>query len=1185
MAGCWRPDLTIGREVRAGEVLVALDAEAERLAIEEQRARLGALAARRESLRKEIRAEQETLVAQEKARAEARAEAKALVLEAEARMRAAEFQAQASARLRKSNAVSEETLRKDEAEAEARRAQARALVLATTRGEQDRLVQESDRRTRLAGLEREQTEIEGEMAITEATIRGLEHEVERHRIRAPVSGRVGEAAEVRIGSVVRAAERLGAVVPPGRPRVVAHFPAAAVERIHPGQPARIRLEGFPWTQYGTFAATVADVGNEPSEGLDPRRAHPGPRAAVADPPGTRSAGIGRGRGRADFPGRPGPPRGRAVPRRSAGRRRPRSVRASRPAMSTPHPARRRWLVPEVVQTSAMDCGPAVLKALLEGFGIPIRYDRLREACQTDVDGTSIDTLEEVAGQLGLVAEQVMIPVDHLLLAEARALPAVLVVRLPNGLTHFVLAWRKLGPVVQVMDPAVGRRWVSARGSSEEVYLHTQRVPAGVVARLGRLGGVPPAARGPPRPPRDRPGRCGADRRGGGRSRLAAPGPARRGDPARRRARPRRRAPAWVRDPAGTPLARPSGPVGSGKAAPGRSPRTSGRFSPRRRFPTMKGNTCSCGGPSWSGRRGSGRRARSDTRRDVPARWRSLSPELAAALAQPTVPAGRALLALSGRREPSGLPGPRGRARAGGGRRRLRGPVAPGHDRHRPQPSPHRAAAPGHRRVPRHSSRCCLLIELGVAEELARLGRRLELGLRVRFLEAIPRLHDRYFQSRPTSDMAERVHSLHQVRLFPRLAGQFLRAAIALGITAAAIAWSDPASGPLAIAAAILALGVPIALLPLLQGLDLRVRTHAGALSRFYLDALQGLTAVRAHAGAGRALRREHEGLLVEWARASQRLLRWVVILEGLQSFVGLRPGRLAPVPARGPRDRARRRAAARLLDPQPSGPGRGACDAGPAVPDPSQPGPATARAARRTGVRPGRGAGGWHAPGRSDRGANLAPGRRGHRVRVRDRFARPDRPSSRRSRPGSRPGSHVAIVGPSGAGKSSLVGLLLGWHRAAAGRVLVDGEPLAAARLDRLRRETAWIDPEVRLWNRSLLENLLYGTHPADPDRAGGRARRGRPVGGPRGISPTGSRPPSARAAAGSPGAKGNASGSGGRCSGRGCASSSSTSRSADSTGRSAASGCAGPGSSGATPPCCASLTTSRRRATSTACW
>ena len=51
---------------------------------------------------------------------------------------------------------------------------------------------------------------------------------------------------------------------------------------------------------------------------------------------------------------------------------------------------RRFRVPEVVQTSAMDCGPASLKALLEGFGVPASYGRLREACFTGVDGTSID---------------------------------------------------------------------------------------------------------------------------------------------------------------------------------------------------------------------------------------------------------------------------------------------------------------------------------------------------------------------------------------------------------------------------------------------------------------------------------------------------------------------------------------------------------------------------------------------------------------------------------------------------------------------------------------------------------------------------------------------------------------------------------------------------------------------------
>src|SRR5262245_47872754 len=89
--------------------------------------------------------------------------------------------------------------------------------------------------------------------------------------------------------------------------------------------------------------------------------------------------------------------------------------------------RRRFLAPEVVQTSAMDCGPAVLKCLLEGYGISASYGRLREACQTDVDGTSIDVIEDAANRLGLDAVQVMMPVDHLLLKEAAALPAIVVV--------------------------------------------------------------------------------------------------------------------------------------------------------------------------------------------------------------------------------------------------------------------------------------------------------------------------------------------------------------------------------------------------------------------------------------------------------------------------------------------------------------------------------------------------------------------------------------------------------------------------------------------------------------------------------------------------------------------------------------------------------------------------------------
>src|SRR5438034_414686 len=140
-------------------------------------------------------------------------------------------------------------------------------------------------------------------------------------------------------------------------------------------------------------------------------------------------------------------------------------------------SRRRWLVPEVVQASAMDCGPAGLKSLLEGFGVSASYGRLREACQTDVDGTSIDTLEQIAVQLGLEAEQIMLPVDHFLHPGAASFPAIVVVQLAMGLTHFVVAWRRHGPMIQLMDPAVGRRWISAARFREEIYVHTATVAA------------------------------------------------------------------------------------------------------------------------------------------------------------------------------------------------------------------------------------------------------------------------------------------------------------------------------------------------------------------------------------------------------------------------------------------------------------------------------------------------------------------------------------------------------------------------------------------------------------------------------------------------------------------------------------------------------------------------------------
>ncbi|MDY0967332.1 MULTISPECIES: cysteine peptidase family C39 domain-containing protein [unclassified Sphingomonas] len=148
---------------------------------------------------------------------------------------------------------------------------------------------------------------------------------------------------------------------------------------------------------------------------------------------------------------------------------------------------RRWLAPEVVQTSSMDCGPAALKCLLEGHGIPVSYGRLREACQTSVDGTSIDTIEAVANHLGLAAEQVLVPDDHVMLAST-TLPAIVVVRHADEATHFVVLWRRVRGWVQVMDPAIGRRWLREATFRAAIYRHGTRVAPGEhVAIVGTSG--------------------------------------------------------------------------------------------------------------------------------------------------------------------------------------------------------------------------------------------------------------------------------------------------------------------------------------------------------------------------------------------------------------------------------------------------------------------------------------------------------------------------------------------------------------------------------------------------------------------------------------------------------------------------------------------------------------------------
>ena len=159
--------------------------------------------------------------------------------------------------------------------------------------------------------------------------------------------------------------------------------------------------------------------------------------------------------------------------------------------------RRRFLAPEAVQASPMDCGPSALWSLAAGFELGVSYARLREACQTDVDGTSIDALEHVARELGLDALQMLAPVDHVGHPRAATLPAIAVVRLPGGTVHFVLVWRRVGRWLQIMDPASGRRWVPLEEFRRRLYVHGVDLPAELWRRSpSRAGARWPRSRPP-----------------------------------------------------------------------------------------------------------------------------------------------------------------------------------------------------------------------------------------------------------------------------------------------------------------------------------------------------------------------------------------------------------------------------------------------------------------------------------------------------------------------------------------------------------------------------------------------------------------------------------------------------------------------------------------------------------------
>jgi ATP-binding cassette subfamily B protein len=740
-----------------------------------------------------------------------------------------------------------------------------------------------------------------------------------------------------------------------------------------------------------------------------------------------------------------------------------------------HGARRRWFAPEVVQTSAMDCGPAGLKCLLEGFGIPVSYGRLREACQTDVDGTSIDTLEAVAGGLGVSAQQEMIPVDHVLLTSAGVLPALVVVRHADGSTHFVVAWRRFGDWLQVMDPAVGRRWVRCRQFLDEVFRHEMSVSAAEWRAWAATDAFLA-------PLRERLACLGADDRTA--SRLIAQASEDDGWFAFGALDACIRLVASVIEAGGMRDGAEAGRLVAALFAQtcaekldifrlipphywSVSPDPESIDAPRQRL-VLRGAVMLCVPGATV------RSAAAEAKDGVPDK--PLSPELLAALTEKPQNPLRTIwsfLRQDGLLAPLALAGAMAIAAGAVVLEALimRGLFDIG-----------ALLNLGSQRIIAVSALLGFMalvftLRVPIVAESLRFGRHIDVRLRGALLRKLPRLTDRYFLSRPISDMADRSHSIHQTRTVPGMGIHFVQSLAELALTVAGIALIDAASALFALAVVAIVLAIPAVFQPMINERDLRVRNHFATLNGFYLDALQGLVPIRTHR-AEHAVRHQHESLLVEWVRSNRRLIRASTLATALQALLcvalvgailiehflrahgvtgadlllvywALRlPAIGGTVTSLAHQYPTQRSALLRLLEPL-------------TAPETSSAENAMDAAATHRSEES------LFAAGVSieiESGTVVAAG---HTI-LRDVDLK------------LAPGEHVAVIGLSGAGKSSLVGVLLGWHRLAGGRLLIDDAPACDSDIEAMRRITAWIDPAVQIWNKPLLDNVDYAL--AEPD-------------------------------------------------------------------------------------------------------
>lgn len=258
--------LALGRRVEAGEILVELDDRAVRLELAEKTARVAGISAQMAPLQQQIAAQKRRLDEQRRIARALRHDARTKLQHANEATRLAQGELERAEQLKRAGVGSAAELARKAAEALAEKATADARRIDVERTAAELKAREVELEGDMARLVGQAALLEADRVAELAAIKRLEHKIEMLQLRTPVAGTIGEITALQPGVVLQPGDTVAAVVPDGTLRMIAFFNPAAIGRVRAGQRARIRLDSYPWAQYGTVEATVSNVASEARKG-------------------------------------------------------------------------------------------------------------------------------------------------------------------------------------------------------------------------------------------------------------------------------------------------------------------------------------------------------------------------------------------------------------------------------------------------------------------------------------------------------------------------------------------------------------------------------------------------------------------------------------------------------------------------------------------------------------------------------------------------------------------------------------------------------------------------------------------------------------------------------------------------------------------------------------------------------